>query len=200
MWLDSLAYIVGAYFLGTTPSGFIIYYILRKKDIRQEGSGNTGAANVLRLLGKPAATATLALDLLKGLLVAFYGKNHFDSPTIIWVGCAMVIIGHMHPFYLSFKGGKGISTFAGVMAVIHPMILLAAFGVFIISLMLTGFISAGSLAGIIAAFFLILFRQDVEVSIIMLILTLLVIYRHQDNIRRLYENNELKCLWNKDED
>ena len=105
-------FVVCSYLLGSVPFGYLIFYLSEGKDIRGLGSGNIGATNVLRSKGKLAGLATLLLDVLKGALPIVYGRIHFDLPWIVLLGGLAVLLGHVFPVFLKFRGGKG-RRFAG---------------------------------------------------------------------------------------
>lgn len=188
-------FITGCYLLGSIPFGYVVYYLSERKDIRKEGSGNIGAANVLRTKGKTAGIITLVLDMLKGLFAVAYGLRHFDSPVFVLLGGAAVILGHQFPLYLKFKGGKGIACLAGVLILFDLTSAVVFAGAFCLTLLYTRYVSAGSIAGVTAAFFYVLFTQIAEVSIIMLILAILVIIKHRANIQRLSAGTENRFNW-----
>jgi glycerol-3-phosphate acyltransferase PlsY len=190
-------FLVFSYFLGAIPFGYILCYITEKKDIRHEGSGNIGAANVLRTKGKTFGLITLALDMLKGILPILYGSMHFDTPVLIIGGGAAAILGHLYSVYLKFKGGKGVSTFLGMFAVFHFPSALVFGAVFLFTYFLTRYISASSIAGVAAVFFVTLFTNLVEVSMIVFVVGLLIIIKHRDNIKRIIDGTESQFIWKK---
>ena len=190
-----ILFITGCYLLGSIPFGYVVYYLCERKDIRKQGSGNIGAANVLRTKGRTAGIITLVLDVLKGLFAAAYGLRHFDSPVIVMLGGAAVILGHLFPLYLKFKGGKGIACLAGVLIMFDLTAAVVFAAAFWLTLFYTRYVSAGSIAGVTAAFFYVLFTQIAEVSTIMLILAILVIVKHRANIQRLTTGTENKFSW-----
>lgn len=195
MGQHELMFILGSYLLGSIPFGYIVYYICERKDIRREGSGNIGATNVMRTKGRTAGIITLVLDMIKGFIPVFYGLKHFDAPWIVMAGGAAVILGHLFPVYLKFKGGKGIASFLGVF-IIFDFTAALIFGLaFILTFVLFRFVSAGSIVAVIAVFFYILFTQIVEVSIIVFIVAVLIVLKHHGNIRRLAKGNENKFVW-----
>jgi glycerol-3-phosphate acyltransferase PlsY len=185
-----ILFLVFSYFLGAIPFGYILCYLTDKKDIRQEGSGNIGAANVLRTKGKTFGLITLALDILKGILPILYGLTHFDSPVLIIAGGGAAILGHLYSVYLKFKGGKGVSTFLGMAAVFHFPSALVFGVVFLFTYSLTGYISASSIAGVTAVFFVTLFTGVMEVSMIVFMIALLIIIKHHGNINRMMDGTE----------
>jgi acyl phosphate:glycerol-3-phosphate acyltransferase len=190
-----LLFLVFSYLVGGIPFGFALYYLLEGKDIRKKGSGNIGASNVLRTKGRFAGIATLVLDLAKGVLPILYGMKHFDSPVIIIGGGAAAIVGHLFSVYLKFRGGKGIAAFFGAMLVFYYPAGLVFGTVFAVTLYLTKYVSASSIAAITAAFFVIMFTQVVEVSMIVLAVAVLVLVKHKENFRRISTGAEHIFSW-----
>jgi glycerol-3-phosphate acyltransferase PlsY len=185
-----ILYVVGSYLLGSVPFGYLIFYFSEGKDIRTMGSGNIGATNVLRSKGKLAGLATLALDILKGALPIVYGRIHFDLPWIVLLGGLAVLLGHVFPVFLKFRGGKGVATLVGVFLVFYYPALLAFLAAFFLALWLTRYVSLGSLLGTTALFFFILFTQVVEAAMVAFAMLLLIVFRHRANIARLATGSE----------
>lgn len=189
-WPVLLAYVVGA-----TPFGFLAGK-LRGIDIRQHGSGNIGATNVLRTLGKPVGITVLALDVLKGLLPVLIAKSVSDS-SIIHIASAMAaILGHNYTFWLGFKGGKGIATTAGAILPIMPYALIAAVTGFLVVMKASRYVSLGSIAAAliipitIVVESLIRGNWDWYIFGFALFVCLLAIWKHRANIRRLLRGEE----------
>ncbi len=189
-WPVLLAYVVGA-----TPFGFLAGK-LRGIDIRQHGSGNIGATNVLRTLGKPVGITVLALDVLKGLLPVLLAKSVSDS-SIIHIASAMAaILGHNYTFWLGFKGGKGIATTAGAILPIMPYALIAAVTGFLIVLKASRYVSLGSIAAAIIIPVTIVVESlirgswDWYILGFALFVCLLAIWKHRANIQRLCRGEE----------
>jgi glycerol-3-phosphate acyltransferase PlsY len=183
--------------LGSVPFGYLIFYLSEGKDIRGLGSGNIGATNVLRSKGKLAGLATLLLDVLKGALPIVYGRIHFDLPWIVLLGGLAVLLGHVFPVFLKFRGGKGVGSLVGVFLVFYYPALLVFLLVFFLTLWLSRYVSLGSLLGASALFFCILFIQVAEASIVVLFMLLLIVFRHRANIQRLLAGNENKFSFHK---
>ncbi len=188
-------FVIGSYLLGSVPVGYILYYLHNRKDIREEGSGNIGAANMLRTQGKTAALTTLLLDMVKGVLPLLYGAKHFDSSMILALGGAAVVLGHLFPLYLKFKGGKGIASLVGVLLVFHFPSALAFGGIFFAALYFTRYVSVASVAAAAGAFFVVTFTQIAEVSTILLGITILITMKHSTNFRRISAGTENKFAW-----
>ena len=200
-----LAYIVvavAAYLLGSIPTGFLVAKA-KGIDIRAAGSGNIGATNSMRVLGKPAGIFVLLMDVLKGWVavrgLAFWVANNlfpYDSLGTTLEFCAVlagisVVIGHNYTCWLKFKGGKGIATTAGVYLVLAPWALLIALGVFILAVAITRYVSVGSIAAAIALPIATFFTQNgLLVDVATVALGLLAIYKHKSNIQRLMAGTE----------
>lgn len=192
---DEILFIVCSYLLGVIPFGLVFYFLTGKKDTGGEGSGNIEPADILRTRGKRAGIVTWILDMLKGIVVIAYGLRHFDSPITVMLGGGAVIIGHLFPLYLKFKGGKGVAALVGVFMVFHFPSAVVFASVFFLTLFFTKYVSAGSIAGVTALFFFTLFTHIVEVSTIVLVVVLLIILKHRSNIQRLTAGTENKFNW-----
>src|SRR5215468_1360642 len=151
--MNYLALII-AYLLGSIPFGYLIVKLTSGADIREAGSGGTGATNVSRKAGKAAGVVTLALDAMKGaaaVLVARWLTGEAGTSWIVAAAAALAVVGHCFPVWLKFKAGKGVATGLGVFLAIAPWATLAAVAVFIIVVLWTRYVSLGS---IIAAAFM----------------------------------------------
>ncbi len=207
---------VTGYLLGAIPFGLIISQ-LKGKDIRRHGSGNIGATNVGRVLGKTWGYLCFALDLAKGLgpvlIAGYYLRQHFLTPDdnilsisgqIAWlITAAACIVGHVFPVYLKFKGGKGVATSLGVVLGIWPWLTLTgllAFAVWILIWAIWRYVSLASIcaatafpAGLTYLTFIInswYFSQLIPMYVFSVALSLLVIVRHRSNIIRLLKGTE----------
>ncbi|MFG6392571.1 MAG: glycerol-3-phosphate 1-O-acyltransferase PlsY [Lachnospiraceae bacterium] len=194
------------YFCGCISSGYIvgkIYHI----DIRDKGSGNAGTTNVLRTLGKLPALLTFAGDFLKGAIPVLIVRFVLGTPGNWYLLCLYmglgVVLGHNYPFYLKFKGGKGIAvTAAVVMSTSHPLLIPLGLLIFVAVVAVTRYVSLGSLfvAWYIPANTLALYRGHrlfVHMMIVSLIFTALAYFQHRQNILRLIHGNENKLWGNK---
>tara|TARA_B100000809_G_scaffold237837_1_gene258067 strand:+ start:1750 stop:2388 length:639 start_codon:yes stop_codon:yes gene_type:complete len=188
-----------AYLVGAIPTGLLV---ARYKgiDIRSVGSGNIGATNVYRAVGKGWGLATFAADSLKGMLPTLLlpvvvenltGRTTPDALALFCAACA--VIGHVCPVYLGFKGGKGIATSAGALVVVGPLSVLIALVVFGILLRTTRYVSVGSMGGslaLIVSVWILYGSGDMIRPIVLTALGLLGIWRHRSNIRRLLDGTE----------
>ena len=184
-----------AYILGATPFGLLVGKT-RGIDIREHGSGNIGATNVLRVLGTPIGISVLILDVLKGLLPVLLAKWVTDSTSIHIATAIAAILGHNYTFWLRFKGGKGIATTAGAILPIMPYALIAAVLSWIIVLKVSRYVSLASIAAAVAIPItiviesLLLDQWDWAVFGFGLFVCLLAIWKHRSNIGRLYRGEE----------
>jgi glycerol-3-phosphate acyltransferase PlsY len=187
-----ISFIVLSYLLGSIPFGYLIFYFSEGRDIRTLGSGNIGATNVLRSKGKLAGLLTLALDILKGAVPVIYGRIHFDLPWFVLLGALAVLLGHVFPVFLKFRGGKGVASLVGIFLVFYYPALLVFLAVFLLTLKFSRYVSLASLMAASALFFCIIFTQVVETAIVGFVMLLLVVFRHRANIQRLLAGNENK--------
>ena len=181
-----------AYLLGSIPSGLWIGRKFFQIDIRQYGSGNLGATNSFRILGKKAGTIVLLIDLLKGSISVLLLKQmdlHGISPLII---ALFAVIGHTYPLFANFKGGKAVATFAGVILAYQPVLFLIGLGIFILTLAISKMVSFTSMLTISIGVLLSLYFQDMVLTTIALLADIFIIYRHRTNIQRILNGTEPK--------
>ena len=185
------ALIAGAYLLGSIPFGLLVARS-RGVDIRKVGSGNIGATNVLRSVGKPWGILVFLLDFLKGLAPALLAAR-LSPVTDAGLYCGFAAIaGHNWPVWLGFKGGKGVATSAGVLAGAAPLTILPGLLTWIIVLKTTRYVSLASIlaAVVVAASAWIFYADHPVVAALLTVLALLVIVRHRANIGRLLRGEE----------
>ena len=192
--------VIVAYLLGGIPFGYFLVRSTTGRDVREQGSGNIGATNVLRTTGKAAGIATLVLDMLKGLLAVWLASWLTDG-SVIWMSLAAlaVMAGHAFPVFLKFQGGKAVATFIGAFLYLTPVPLLAVLVVFLMIVSMTHYISAGSIMA--AATFplgvwLILHPPPIVV-IVSIFAAILIVYRHKSNLDRIKDGTEVAFSWNK---
>lgn len=181
-----------AYLLGSIPSGLWIGRKFFQIDIRQHGSGNLGATNSFRILGKKAGTIVLLMDLLKGSISVLLLKQmdlHGISPLII---ALFAVMGHTYPLFANFKGGKAVATFAGVILAYQPVLFLIGLGIFILTLAISKMVSFTSMLTISIGVLLSLYFHDIVLTIIALLADIFIIYRHRTNIQRILNGTEPK--------
>lgn len=195
---------VAAYFIGF-PYSYIAGNLIKGVDLRKLGSGNLGASNTLRVLGKKAGTAVLLADLLKGVLVVlllplilFRDGGIVPRELFTALVAAAVIAGHNWPVLLKFEGGKGVAVTLGVFLAIAPVPALLSLAAFIILVTATRFISLGSIAfGVLLAPLMIAFNYNRTLVWLGAAAAVSIIVQHRSNIKRLIQGNENKLGRNK---
>ena len=143
-----------AYLLGSIPTSFLMGKLVKGIDIRKHGSGNVGATNALRVLGTKIGVITLVIDIGKGFLAIIAGRMLIENAThLLLIGCGLcAILGHIFTVFLKFKGGKGVATSAGVFIALTPLPVAIAFGVFLVTVAFSRYVSLGSILAAIALF------------------------------------------------
>jgi len=192
-----------AYAIGSIPTAYIFGRVLKGIDIREYGSGNIGATNVFRVIGKAPGAIVLIIDIVKGYVAATYLASGFlylapvTRPEFyrILVGL-FAIAGHNWTIFLKFKGGKGVATSAGVVIGLIPKIFWLGFLVWLITFFMTGFVSLGSIIAVISIpIFTLAFGEPAEIVIFMCLLCLIIVYKHKPNIRRLSRGEEKRIAF-----
>jgi glycerol-3-phosphate acyltransferase PlsY len=182
-----------AYLLGGIPFGFLLVKLTTGRDVRQSGSGNIGATNVLRTTGRAAGVATLLLDIGKGYLAAWL-EGRLTGGDIQWMSAAalLVMIGHSYPIYLHFRGGKAVAAFVGAWLSVTPLPLVATLVVFVVLVAWSRHISLGSIigAGVFPLAVWLIAHPPLGVVFMAILSGALIIYRHRENIVRLREGQE----------
>ncbi|MDK8179461.1 glycerol-3-phosphate 1-O-acyltransferase PlsY [Paenibacillus sp. UMB4589-SE434] len=183
--------ILGSYLLGSISFSVLIAKWLRGIDIRHHGSGNAGATNTLRILGKGPAIGVLLLDALKGITAVLIGHLVSDASWVA-VACGIAaIIGHNWPVFFRFRGGKGIATTIGVLAMLAFVPALIAGMIAIAMIIWKRYVSLGSLIFTgLTPVFILLFRMDTSIFIGSLLLCAFAFYRHRTNIIKLVKGTE----------
>jgi len=187
-----LFWIVGAYLLGSIPTGLLLGK-LYGIDVRQEGSGNIGATNLYRTVGRKVGIWTLTGDCLKGFLpVLLAWKLGLGEPMQAWIGLA-AFCGHVFSIFLLFKGGKGVATALGVYLALAPLAVLGALAVFVILVAVWRYISLGSVVAAAVMPVIIFFRPHTpQLLIATALISAMVIAKHHGNISRLVAGTESK--------
>lgn len=184
--------VIIAYFVGNFATSYLISKWIGKIDIRKHGSGNAGATNVLRVLGLKAALFTFLGDALKGMAVVLLAKYFGDIQLALACGIA-VILGHNFPILLKFKGGKGVATSMGVFFMIAPLAAFISISLGIIVLIISKYVSLASIVGMVLLPFVLLFlSRPTQIVIFGLMVSLLAIFQHRENIKRLIKGTESK--------
>ena len=205
----TITMLIIAYLLGSIPSAVWIgkkYYGI---DIREHGSKNAGTTNMLRILGRRAALPVFALDFMKGFLaVTLIQLLQYDdivgSNDIINIKIAALfaaVLGHIFPIFAGFRGGKGVATLIGAVTGIVPSIALLCFGVWLVVLMITHYVSLGSIvAGCVFPFFTMFWPRTNKINLSFIVfsfvIALLLVFTHRKNIKRLINGTESKThIW-----
>ena len=201
----NLAFYIVTYLLTSIPFGFVLAKIFANIDIREYGSGNIGATNVLRVLkehepklAKKLSIVTLILDVLKGALILLIAKYIVGVPeATLWAIAVLAVLGHTYSIFLMFEGGKGVATGLGVSAVMLPI----ETGIAVIVWFIIGKIfrisSLSSLLGLIALFTSSFYISPEITHVPIGIITFLIVYKHIPNIARLITGKESKVVWEK---
>ncbi|HEY0029507.1 MAG TPA: glycerol-3-phosphate 1-O-acyltransferase PlsY [Bacteroidia bacterium] len=199
--LSNILLLLGAYLLGSIPTAVWIGKFFYKIDVREYGSGNAGATNTFRVLGKRAGIPVLLIDIMKGFAAVylaylspyFAGTNLFINLQLV-LGIAS-LVGHIFPLFASFRGGKGIATLLGIVMAVHPSAAFISMGVFLVVLLMSSYVSLSSMiaALVFPVIVIIVFKTTVPSLIIFSILiAIMVLITHQKNIERLLRKEESK--------
>lgn len=181
------------YLIGSIPFGFIVVKLLKGIDIRTVGSGNIGATNVGRVLGKWGFISIFLLDLLKGFVPIIIVKRYYPESILLLLAVLFVIIGHMYSIFLKFKGGKGVATSIGVFLALEPVAILLALVVFFIVAVFSKYVSLSSICAAISLAISIWFLSDwLYLQILTLVIVIFIIYKHSGNIKRIIKGTESK--------
>ncbi|HCY6174206.1 TPA: glycerol-3-phosphate 1-O-acyltransferase PlsY [Staphylococcus aureus] len=192
-----------SYLIGAFPSGFVIGKLFFKKDIRQFGSGNIGATNSFRVLGRPAGFLVTFLDIFKGFITVFFPlwlPVHADGPISTFFTNGLIvglcaILGHVYPVYLKFQGGKAVATSAGVVLGVNPILLLILAIIFFVVLKIFKYVSLASIVAAICCVIGSLIIQDYILLVVSFLVSIILIIRHRSNIARIFRGEEPKIKW-----
>ena len=192
----SFTFIIGAlvaYLLGSIPSGLWIGQYFFQKDIRQFGSGNLGSTNAFRVLGTKAGSIVLFCDVFKGFLAMILAMTVFKQESLspLWIA-SFAVLGHTFPLFASFKGGKAVATFAGMILAYQPLLLLYGLIIFLVLLAITRMVSLTAMVTISAGVLLSLLFNDWTLTAFALAIDIFIIYRHRSNIQRILNGTENK--------
>jgi glycerol-3-phosphate acyltransferase PlsY len=188
--MQIIALICFAYLLGSIPSGYVLGK-LSGVDVRQVGSGNVGATNVARAVGKRQGVLTLLADALKGMVPVAMGLWMQLPPEALAVIACAAFLGHLYPVFLRFSGGKGVATGLGALLIIAPLATILLVGVFLAVVFSTRLVSLSSIiAAALAPLALWLFFQPPAIVWMGAFLAAMIVWRHRGNIRRLLAGTE----------
>ena len=187
--MDYIVTALISYLFGSIPFGYLFTKILLKKDIRNVGSGNIGATNVLRTGNKSLGYLTLILDIAKAVMPVIYIK--FNYPDLVYISALCAFLGHLFPIWLKFKGGKGVATFVGILISINIYYALVFGTIWILTFLISKYSSLSSLfASISIPIYLAIIDQGNIIFFI--IMFVLIFYTHRENIKRLINKEETK--------
>lgn len=207
--VDYLSLSIGllvAYLLGSIPTGFWLVRAIKGIDIREHGSGNTGATNVFRVAGKGLGITALVVDLLKGVLAVWFMSylvevwmnGQFPSDWkagALTLAALLAVVGHSKSIWLGFSGGKSAATGLGVLLALSPVVGLSVASVFIVALAISRTVSVGSIAAALSVtIFMVLTQQPLPYVLLSVVGGLYVVVRHRSNITRLLEGSEPKTF------
>ena len=187
--MDYIITALVSYLFGSIPFGYLFTKILLKKDIRNVGSGNIGATNVLRTGNKSLGYLTLVLDIAKAVMPVIYIKLNY--PDLVYISALCAFLGHLFPIWLKFKGGKGVATLVGILLSINIYYAIVFGTVWILTFVISKYSSLSSLFASISIpiYLLIIDKDNIIFFIIMFVL---IFYTHRENIKRLINKEESK--------
>ena len=188
--MELILSIIISYLMGSIPFGLILTKIFLKKDIRDIGSGNIGATNVLRTGNKIIGYLTLSLDILKAVIPVLYIK--FNYPELVYVSSLSVFIGHVFPLWLKFKGGKGVATYVGILFSINYILGFLFIASWLIIFFILRYSSLGSILATIIIPVFIFFNPNYESEYFFIIMFILILFTHRENVKRLINKEESK--------
>lgn len=198
--MKELVLIIFAYLIGSIPTALIVSKKFFGIDIRDYGSGNMGATNTFRVLGKRYGTMVMVFDILKGMaavglysLIPFYMTHELERTNLMLGLGIAAVTGHIFPIFAGFKGGKGVATLLGMVLAIQPVIAVSCIGIFLLVLFLTRYVSLSSILAAIALPICVLWiwnEDEILYRVFAIIVAILVIVTHQKNIGRLLRGVE----------
>ena len=188
--MDILIIGILSYLMGSIPFGFLLTKLFLKKDIREIGSGNIGATNVLRTGNKTIGYATLILDIVKAITPIIYVKFYF--PEFLYITSLCIFLGHVFPIWLKFKGGKGVATYVGILFAINIYFGLIFITTWLITFALSKFSSLSSLTASFSIPIYLLILTQFDQVIFFTIMFVLIFFTHRENIKRLKNKEETK--------
>jgi len=196
--MDYFIFILLAYLLGSIPFALIIGKLGYKIDIREHGSGNLGATNAFRILGIKAGIIVTVADILKGtvatilpLIVAYF----YDVDVSRLLIGLFAVVGHTYPIFAKFKGGKAVATSGGIVLGLNPLLFAIMLLTFFITLFLSKYVSLASMITGVISTIIAFFLRDYLLFLLILALTLFVLFRHKENIKRIINKTEPKITW-----
>ncbi len=192
--MEYVVYGLIAYLFGSIPSALLVGKIGFGKDIREHGSGNLGATNAFRVLGIKAGIIVTVSDILKGTIPTLLPILMDASVHPLIIGL-FAVIGHTYPIFARFKGGKAVATSGGIILGSFPILFFIMVTTFLLTLYLTKYVSLSSILTGVVTIIVSLFYKDIVLIVVISFLTLFVIYRHKENIKRIRNGTEPKITW-----
>ena len=192
--METIISILIGYAFGCIQSAYLLGRLVGKLDIREKGSGNAGASNVTTILGVKYGVIVGLVDILKGMFAVLVVKWIFpDSPSLAYLSGLMAVVGHIFPFYMRFKGGKGVAALVGMMFGVDWKLGVLFFLLVAVPALITDYIVAGSFTTFIALPIVSYLRgYSIWILLLSIALTVLCFYLHRENIRRILAGEELK--------
>ena len=188
--MELILIILVSYLLGSIPFGLILTKIFLKKDIREVGSGNIGATNVLRTGNKIIGYLTLTLDVLKAVTPVLYIK--FNFPELVYISSLSVFIGHVFPLWLKFKGGKGVATYVGILFSINYILGMIFIFSWLVIFFISKYSSLGSILSSLTIPIFVYFSSSYKNEYFFIIMFVLILFTHRENVKRLINKEESK--------
>ncbi len=195
MDLTFYLYVIGTYLLASIPFGYIVGKLFGK-DVTKEGSGNIGATNVTRTIGKKAGILVLILDLLKGFIPVYYAKLIFWDTKLIAIIATTAVIGHCFSIFMKFKGGKGVATGFGVLIALSGKTAFIVFLIWLGTFLVSGYVSLASIISSSLAWIIIFYlEKDFYITTAVFISSLIIFLKHSANIERLIDGTESRFIY-----
>ncbi len=205
--MSCFLFFLSAYLIGSVPTAYIVGRLVKGVDIRKHGSGNVGATNVFRVVGKKWGIFVLVLDILKGVfpvLLAgiFYNRYFSDGIDVVYLKLLagfFAVCGHNWPIFLKFKGGKGVAATAGIVLAVFPKAFFPVLFIFFTVVFVFRYVSLASIIStLFFPLFLYIFYKNLDSFPVLfffsLILAIFIVYRHRENIKRLIKGEERKIV------
>ena len=195
MGLEQILRIIFSYLIGSV-SGSMLMGRIRGVDIRTMGSGNAGGTNAFRTQGAVFALSVVTIDITKGFIATYYISGDVGEGGILGVLCGiMAVLGHVYPIYYDFKGGKGAGTLVGILIGLYPFGLLISFSIWLLILILTGYVGLSTILGGISFPIVIYYNNfmgglNSTIGTFSIIMALFLVYTHRSNIVRMLQGNE----------
>jgi len=193
--MNYVLFAILAYLLGSIPSALIVGKVGFKLDIRDHGSGNLGATNTFRVLGVKAGAIVTLADILKGTLATAIPLLVLNSDVSALIIGLFSVIGHTYPLFAKFKGGKAVATSSGIILGVSPLLFVIMIASFLITLYISKYVSLSSMITGVVSIIATLLMKNILLLVMVTILTIFVLYRHKENIKRIKNKTEPKITW-----